>query len=269
MSFSYFPTVTTNDLTLPLYIGSVGADMEEKRIVRPGGMKEAQLLCTSAGSGTAEVGGKSYSLTEGAVLFLRAFEPHAYYPRSPSWKTSWITYGGTAAEQLLRTEEHIIEPVRELDFNERLEEIYLSLDGGSGGLESSALLYRLLFEIGLSAGRRHTADTGENNSVRAVFDYIREHYAESIQLSELAEAAGVSREYLCQLFKEETGMRPFEYLTQYRIGAAKSLLKSRRDLKVSEVGRLAGFCDSSYFNKVFKRYEAVTPLQYSGKEQNV
>ena len=66
---------------------------------------------------------------------------------------------------------------------------------------------------------------------------------------------------LCRIFKDALGMRPMEYVNQVRIEMAKSLLLYS-DLSVREIGQKCGFQNTNYFNKIFKKFEHLTPLEY-------
>ena len=67
--------------------------------------------------------------------------------------------------------------------------------------------------------------------------------------------------YVSRLFKEELGLTFIEYLTKIRIDAAKRLLLET-NMTVSEISDLVGYQDPSYFTKVFKKREGVTPTQF-------
>ncbi|SFE37966.1 Helix-turn-helix domain-containing protein [Paenibacillus algorifonticola] len=57
------------------------------------------------------------------------------------------------------------------------------------------------------------------------------------------------------------GRTPQQYLTACRIAAAKSLLVATR-LPVSEIASRTGFSQSSYFIRVFRKAENVSPKAY-------
>lgn len=80
-------------------------------------------------------------------------------------------------------------------------------------------------------------------------------------LKELAEQMYMSPATLTRRLKKETGKTLPEFLTQIRIKAAKLyMLEEGRTL--GEVAQTVGFCDASYFSKVFTRSTGMTPTQY-------
>lgn len=67
--------------------------------------------------------------------------------------------------------------------------------------------------------------------------------------------------YFCKFFKSLTGTSPIDYLTIYRLECAKKKLKET-ELSITEVAYDCGFNDSSYFTKVFKKYNNITPTKF-------
>ena len=80
-------------------------------------------------------------------------------------------------------------------------------------------------------------------------------------MEELCAVSGVSKQYLCLLFRNSLGSRPMEYITKRRIQAAKELLTAT-DKTIEEIAAETGFCTPSYFCKLFRRYEGITPTGF-------
>lgn len=97
--------------------------------------------------------------------------------------------------------------------------------------------------------------------LKAVLEYIENHFAEKLTLEDLACVAGMSPKYFCRFFRSITHQTPMDYLNYYRIEQAASLLCST-DQSVTAIGMECGFNDSSYFVKAFKKYKMMTPKQY-------
>lgn len=85
-------------------------------------------------------------------------------------------------------------------------------------------------------------------------------------LESISKAAGVSSQHLCRLFRQTLNCRPMEYITKRKIQAAKMLLAETQKT-VDQITEETGFCDSSYFCKIFKRFESITPSQFRSIEQ--
>lgn len=80
-------------------------------------------------------------------------------------------------------------------------------------------------------------------------------------MDELARLVERSPNYISRLFKEETGQTVTDYTQQLRITAACDLLANSQ-MNVREVSDFLGFCEQSYFNKVFKRLTGTLPSAY-------
>ena len=83
-----------------------------------------------------------------------------------------------------------------------------------------------------------------------------------LKLTDVAEEVSISPEHLSRVFKKETGFGFSEYLSLVRLQKAEELLKSEKDLSISEVAYHCGFNDSNYFSEKFKRSYGVSPLKY-------
>lgn len=91
--------------------------------------------------------------------------------------------------------------------------------------------------------------------------YIDSNFAEKITRESLAEQFHISPNYLSSLFQKEGNIGLNEYIVYTRLEHAKSLLK-RHDLNIKEIASAAGFDDSNYFCRIFKKKTDRTPSEY-------
>ncbi|RKN74123.1 AraC family transcriptional regulator [Paenibacillus ginsengarvi] len=82
--------------------------------------------------------------------------------------------------------------------------------------------------------------------------YILSHYREPIRIELLAELVDRTPNYVTKIFREVTGQTPIGYLHQVRVASARDLLLNTH-LTIGQVADMMGFCDQSYFNRVYKR----------------
>ena len=94
--------------------------------------------------------------------------------------------------------------------------------------------------------------------------YIEERYRSQITLTGVSEYLNLSPNY-CSMFKRETNARFTDYVNGRRVREACHLLKST-SFDVSEVARRAGFADSAYFSKVFKKITGRSPGAYRSQK---
>jgi AraC-like DNA-binding protein len=97
--------------------------------------------------------------------------------------------------------------------------------------------------------------------LRRVQEYIRSHISDAIRLTDLANAAGLTRMYFAAQFRARTGVRPHDYVIRQRIARAQALLMIPQT-KISDVGFCVGFANQAHFTTVFRRYTGITPHRW-------
>ena len=110
-------------------------------------------------------------------------------------------------------------------------------------------------------------ETGNESSITAVQSAIlsvQKHYAETIQISQLARQIGFSTEHFCRIFKSITCKTPLEYINAYRLQKAEYFL-THSTTSISQIAISCGFNDINYFSRYFKKIHAITPSQYRKK----
>lgn len=109
---------------------------------------------------------------------------------------------------------------------------------------------------------QYKSTTGEAaDIIDIVKKYIAEHLSEEITLTSLASIVHFNSNYLCELFKKETGENFNKYLTVQRLEKAKQYL-SDPTIRSNDVAKMVGYNDVKYFNRLFKQYIGLTPKQY-------
>ena len=99
-------------------------------------------------------------------------------------------------------------------------------------------------------------------AVRRMQEYIEEHIAETITLSQLAKAAGYSPWHCEKLFKEFTEKTPFDYIRSLRLSKAALVLRDS-GAKVIDVAFDFVFDSHEGFTKAFSRQFGLSPKNYS------
>jgi signal transduction histidine kinase/AraC-like DNA-binding protein len=97
--------------------------------------------------------------------------------------------------------------------------------------------------------------------VKKAMAYLHDHYERPLARHDLAQAAGVSENYLSQIFHRELGLSPSNYLTRVRVHQAKVLLASTDD-SVTVIASRVGFQDPAYFSRVFHKQVGASPQVY-------
>ncbi len=92
-------------------------------------------------------------------------------------------------------------------------------------------------------------------------DFMRQNLHRDISRDEVARQAGISPSHFSRLIKERTGRSFTELLRQCRVDLACTLLTGT-DQSLAQVADACGFCDQSYFTRVFQEVKGVTPKQF-------
>ena len=130
--------------------------------------------------------------------------------------------------------------------------------------ELQELMHQVLRE--LTDVLRHEGSE-HNPLISKAKQYIKNRYNTNISLEQICEEVNVSKSYFSYLYKKETGLSIWDYLTEYRIEKAKELLLET-NLKNYEIAIEIGYENPSYFTKMFKKLTGVGPQEYRAKGEN-
>lgn len=97
--------------------------------------------------------------------------------------------------------------------------------------------------------------------------YIDAHYKERLSVAQIAAHSFVSPSHLSRLFKSIKGMTISDYLTQVRMGYARSLLEETR-MGIGSIGLFIGYPNRAHFCQVFTRHFGCSPMQYRKKHNS-
>lgn len=125
-------------------------------------------------------------------------------------------------------------------------------------------LWLLLCENLFDAGGKIDYSAQEQQRTAVLLNFLHEHYREKFTLEQLAASAHISKGECCRFFKKMVHMTPWEYLLEYRLSRSMELLE-KKDLNISEIAEMTGFCTVSYYITAFKRKTGDTPLEYRKK----
>jgi len=92
--------------------------------------------------------------------------------------------------------------------------------------------------------------------------YIAAHLQEPITASEVAKAAGYSQYHAARLFKEETGLSPFEYIRRERLTASAHALRQGKP-KVLDIALDFVFDSHEGFTRAFTNAFGITPKKFA------
>lgn len=108
----------------------------------------------------------------------------------------------------------------------------------------------------ISAGKVCNSDI-----IVRIKEYIHNNYSNELSIQILADYVFFSVNYLCKVFKDETGLTIKQYINDVRMDKAKELLKDPSN-KVADVALKIGYDKIHGFLKMFKEYTGMTPSEY-------
>ncbi|WP_246070664.1 AraC family transcriptional regulator [Paenibacillus kobensis] len=145
--------------------------------------------------------------------------------------------------------------------------LYLSFGGISSDLREVGSMYEQSVRS-FSAAPLNMTGTGDrtvefvNRIIRLAMDRLETEYAnKDFSLGLLAESLNITPNYLSALYTTETGLTFTQHLTRIRMERAKRLLKETQ-LKIYQICNEVGYSDQSYFSRLFKSLEGISPFEY-------
>lgn len=94
--------------------------------------------------------------------------------------------------------------------------------------------------------------------IRQALEILRDSLDGNVSLDDIARRCNVSRSHFYQVFRQELGCTPHEWLMRIRVEQARSLLR-RPELTLAEIAGRCGFSDQSHFTRSFNRRFGMSP----------
>lgn len=235
------------------------------RLLREKGRNDYQVIYVQSGWITARINQKSRKILAGECVFYRCHDPQDYYhSREGTPKTYWMHFTGTAITEILASLGLTSSCVRQVsdiaDFEKLFRRLFMTHTLQKDGYirEETALLLQLLTIL---VRNLPAPSPKAGNSVRAVAEYLCEHYRETFSIADLADMASLSESRFSHLFCEVVGCPPLHYQQRLRLNTARQLLITT-DLSVQAIAESAGYNDGGYFCKLFQKYYHQSPGQF-------
>ena len=129
-------------------------------------------------------------------------------------------------------------------------------------LEHMILSHSHTFQFGKDSAMHLPSSLSRINwIIDSCVNYISVHYNKELSLSKFANMYFLTPKYFSKLFKDEMGVSFSKYIIMTRINASKRLLESTSE-SIINISAQTGFNNVTYFNRIFKATEGVTPIEY-------
>lgn len=267
---------SNKEIRLPVCVAGVGVGYPQAAVTRPA-MASHQLMITVGGCGVVRVDDRNYDVPVGCGFYISSEKNFSFSPKDRTskskknddeskWLVDWVSFdiGSDLLKKALFTDNDFFffsfrDPATVSAKIRKISGI-VENDTSYGVFSSSAAMYDLLIYVNRESLMIPQNPEKSNHIIDSVTAFIDDNYTDEINLSDLCDAAGgISEQYLCRLFKQYTGERPIEYILHKRISMARSYLE-KTDMAITDVAKLTGFNNTSYFYRNFKKFTGVSPL---------
>ncbi len=208
-----------------------------------------------SGVGTYKIKDKTYEVGAGEMFVIPPFVETYYEADSENpWTYIWI--GFTTKDELPF---ELTDVVRCPEAENIFQHMKNSEDYHAG---RSAFLSARLWDLFALLSRE---EKSRYDYVQKALECIHSEYMHDITVEKIARRLNLDRTYFSVLFKNKTGVSPKQYILDYRMKTAASLI-TKRNVPVSVVAFSVGYSDLFTFSKMFKRHFGVSPSKYAKKD---
>jgi AraC-like DNA-binding protein len=232
--------------------------------------KNYVIHVVNEGSGVYNVGDKEYKVSKGqAFLIYPKIETVYKADASDPWYYSWIGFHGYRCDEYLKKMGFSPEnPVVTLEEPEKLKEYFdtmiatkeLTLRDELVRMSNLLQIFAVFLENNKSV-KEVKQDYPSSVYVQYAVDYMMSHRKEKIKIDDIAHTIGISRGYLAGSFKKEMGVSPQEYLINFRMEYAASLIRKTQD-PIGDIASEVGYNDAMAFSKAFKQKFKMSPTAF-------
>lgn len=212
-----------------------------------------------SGKGVLSVEDSSYKVGAGECFFIRPFEISTYTAdEEEPWHYIWIGFECNIDIPELR-EPRVIS-------SEAIGKIFRmvpDMNHISNGRE--AFLCSRIWDIITAIKTEKSGHTQNSlNYIQTAISYMETEYMMDISIAALAEKMNLNRSYFSTIFKEQVGISPQKYLSNFRLSKAANLI-TEYGYTATQAALSTGYADVFTFSKMFKRKYGVSPSAYKKK----
>lgn len=257
----------------------------EGPVFSPHWHEQLELLYFVEGQATIDCGSRSFQVAPGDLVVVNSNELHAgaslgavrYYVviidisllESSFPDSCDLKYINPISRNLILFQNKI---AGDDDINQCLQEIVAEYTVREPAYELSikSYIYRMLtillrkYVVRVLTATEYRSRVKNLEQLREVLKYIAQNFTRRLAVEDLARLAHLSVYHFCRTFKTVTGRSVVDYINYKRINYAERLLKTT-GRSVTEVALAAGFNDSNYFSRVFRKYKKTPPSAVRGE----
>lgn len=110
-------------------------------------------------------------------------------------------------------------------------------------------------------------DTSAQIAIEKMKQFISEHQYEPINLKQLADVSGYSMYHASHLFKQVTGLAPFEYIRRQRLVASAYVLR-RKEKRIIDIAFDHQFASHEGYTRAFSKAFGINPKRFANYPQS-
>lgn len=103
-----------------------------------------------------------------------------------------------------------------------------------------------------------------NALIERIQEYAEQNYMEDVSIGHMGEVFQITPTYLSRLFREKTGKKYIDYVTEIRMEKADEFLKTGK-YPVKEVSKMVGYSSEKHFSRNYKKHFGFSPSQREGE----
>jgi AraC-like DNA-binding protein len=288
--YRYFP-ISQRDKNWGLYVTTAGeARIPPHTIYPPSGHPKGYafdwqhgrvldgfaLVYISNGSGKFESKlDSSAAIGAGHAFLLFPGVWHRYVPDPDTgWHEHWIGFDGETARRWLRhkfisTKNPVLKINAEDTVLATFSRVMQSIRANRPALQqilagATANLLGLFYS---AQQAQPAAETQNSNAIEIAITRIQNEFGRELDMKALARELGVGYSWLRHTFTAHTGLSPHQYLLEFRLVSARTLL-AETQLSIKEIATQTGFGDEFYFSRLFRQKLNLTPSQWRNRSRH-
>jgi len=229
--------------------------------------RDYQLVILHTGSLELQWDDRPYSLRPGqAILLHPAHREHFHFAPDQSTRHAWCSLQPAALPRSLKRALPISPEVR--DWTPHLQNLFdIALRATRTPWNDSPLVEQSLLHIVLHLFAEFASESGRQSASPAderlerMRRLIVEKHDLKLDLSDLARAAGLSKQHLLKLCRERNLPSPIHQLYLLRLQIAADRL-AQTGLSIKEISEQCGFENPFHFSRKFREVYGLPPKEY-------
>lgn len=235
---------------------------------------ENMIIYFHSGSGSIVASERSYPIERGAICFIGADKFHYTLPETAvEYDRSKVFVSNETLSalfslfpkqlevaQLFQSSSLVYAKIPEHD-QPLIEAMFHDIGNATGDAERQVVMRSVYTRLLLFIFDNVLHTSSQGGVLQKAIDYINANIGENLSMDTICDAVHISKYHFCRKFKAVTGNTVMDYILKTRIINAKNRLLNSRD-SISEISENCGFSSISYFCRVFKQSEGMSPLKY-------